>query len=199
MAILTAEVKIRGTRPMIFNNFSIDRIPLKKAAKSGVAGNNPEEWKQTFETTPEGQLYVNSSYIFSCLRAGGKFLPKSRGTMEGDVAATLQVQNEKILFNRFIESLDNITTNKEELIYIDIRPVARRGVKNIRYRLATKEGWETEFKIAWDNHLISHQQMHAICNEAGSFAGLGDARKIGYGRFDVVYFNVLKDAKVNYA
>jgi hypothetical protein len=186
-----AEVKIRGTRPLIFNLFSVDSIPLTKKAKSGVAGNNPEEWKNSFATTNSNQLYLEARHIFACLRAGGKFIPKSRGTLESDIAASLQVISERLLLNRFIDSLDNISKNPDDSIYIDVRPVTRRGVKNIRYRLATSTGWETSFQIAWDNTLISAQQMESVCIESGAFAGLGDARKIGYGRFEVLQFKTL--------
>jgi hypothetical protein len=191
--IISAEVKIRGTRPLIFNLFSVESIPLTKVAKFGVAGNNPEEWKTSFVTTNENQLYLEARHIFACLRAGGKYIPKSRGTLESDVSATLQVTKERLLLNRYINSIEEISNDPNDLVYIDIRPVSRRGVKNIRYRLATGPGWETDFQIRWDSTLISPQQMEAICIESGNFAGLGDARKIGYGRFEVTEFKTLND------
>jgi hypothetical protein len=43
MTLINAEVKIKGIRPLLFNNFTIDSIPLVKKEKKGVAGNNPEE------------------------------------------------------------------------------------------------------------------------------------------------------------
>ena len=191
ITISTVEVKIKGIRPLLFNNFSIESIPLKRTTKSGVAGNNPEEWKSSFCTTEEGQLYFEPSYIFSCLRSGGKYIPKSRGSMESDVAATLQVLSEKILLNRYVKCKESITSNSANEVYIDIRPVSRRGVKNIRYRLATMKGWESNFLLSWDSTLISIEQLHAICIEAGSFAGLGDGRKIGFGRFEVLSFELM--------
>ena len=194
-----AKVKIKGTRPFLFNNFSIESIPLKRTAKGGVAGNNPEEWKNSFSVTDEGQLYIEPSYIFSCLRAGGKYIPKSRGTLESDVAATVQVISEKILLNRYVKSQSSISTDSTNEVYIDVRPVSRRGAKNIRYRLATQKGWETEFIVSWDSTLISVEHLHSICIEAGSFAGLGDGRKIGFGRFEVISFDQINIEEDNYA
>ncbi|MGI8385715.1 hypothetical protein [Robertmurraya sp. P23] len=194
-----AKVKIKGTRPFLFNNFSIERIPLKRTTKGGVAGNNPEEWKSSYRVTEEGQLYIEPNYIFSCLRAGGKYIPKSRGSLESDVAATVQVISEKILLDRYVISQSNITTDSNDEVYIDVRPVSRRGVKNIRYRLATQKGWETEFVVKWDSTLISPEQLHSICIEAGSFAGLGDGRKIGFGRFEVISFEQLNQEENKYA
>ncbi|MGE7934597.1 hypothetical protein [Viridibacillus arvi] len=194
MVLIKAEVQIKGTRTLLFNNFSIDSIPLIKREKTGVAGNNPEEWKKTFQTTSEGQLYLRSDYIFSCLREGAKHTPNGRGTIEPVVSATLQVINDKMYINRYVPSVDTeIARDDSQPVYIDIRPVSRRGVKNIRYRLATTAGWETSFIIMWENTLINREQMKAICIDAGAFAGLGDGRKLGFGRFEVVSFNVLKE------
>lgn len=194
MSLITAEVKIKGTRPILFNNFSIDSIPLIKRERTGVAGNNPEEWKNTFTATNEGQLYLRSDYIFSCLREGAKHTPNGRGTMEPVVSATLQVINERLYLDRYIPK-DEVTRDESQPVYLDVRPVSRRGVKNIRYRLATSVGWETEFVIMWENTLINREQMKAICNDAGAFAGLGDARKLGFGRFELISFNILEERR----
>lgn len=194
MSLLKAEVRIKGTRPILFNNFSIDSIPLVKKEKSGVAGNNPEEWKTTFTATNEGQLYLRSDYIFSCLREGAKHTPKGRGTMEPVVSATLQVINDRLFLNRYLPQYE-ITRDESQPVYIDVRPVSRRGVKNIRYRLATATGWETSFVVMWENTLINREQMKAICIDAGAFAGLGDGRKLGFGRFEVVSFHVLEEKR----
>ncbi|GAQ19048.1 hypothetical protein OPHB3_3007 [Oceanobacillus picturae] len=193
MSLIRAEVKIKGIRPLLFNNFTINSIPLIKEEKPGVAGNNPEEWKKTYQVTPEGQLYLNPDYIFSCIRSGARYTPKGRGTMESIVSASLQVIDERILLNRFVPNEDELTNDNSKDVYIDVRPVSRRGVKNIRYRLASSAGWESKFVIMWENTLINRQQMEAFCLDAGAFAGLGDGRKIGYGRFEVVNFNILKE------
>lgn len=196
MVLIKAEVQIKGTRPILFNNFSIDSIPLVKRERTGVAGNNPDEWKKTFLATSEGQLYLKSDYIFSCLREGAKHTPKGRGTMESNISGSLQVINDKLYLNRYVP-LDEmeITSDDSQPVYIDVRPVTRRGVKNIRYRLATSVGWEIKFIIMWENTLINREQMKAICIDAGAFAGLGDARKLGFGRFEVVSFELLEEKR----
>ena len=65
--------------------------------------------------------------------------------------------------------------------------------KNIRYRLAISPGWEAEFNIIWEGTLINREQMKAICQDAGAYAGLGDARKVGFGRFYVTDFNIIQE------
>ncbi|MBE4910190.1 hypothetical protein IMZ08_19310 [Bacillus luteolus] len=199
MALIKAKVKIKGTRALIFNNFNNDCIPLQKREKEGVAGNNPNEWKKTFLVTAEKQLYLDSRYIFACIRSGGKYTQKGRGTFEPDISASLQVLSEKLLINRYLPNENEISTDDKEPVYIDIRPVSRRGAKNIRYRLATAVGWESEFVIAWENTLISPEQMETICNDAGTFAGFGDGRKIGFGRFEITDFQLINLREAHYA
>lgn len=193
--LIQAEVEITGVKAILFNNFHNDSIPLVKQEKNGVAGNNPDEWKKTFLITPERQLYLKPDYIFSCLRAGAKHTKNGRGSMEPILSASLQVLTEKILLNRFVPNYENITTDDSNDVYIDVRPVTRRGVKNIRYRLASATGWKTNFKILWENTLINRQQMQAICIDAGAFAGLGDGRKIGFGRFEITRFQVTEEKR----
>ena len=41
--------------------------------------------------------------------------------------------------------------------------------------------------------LINREQMRAICHDAGAYAGLGDARKVGFGRFHVTDFNIVQE------
>ncbi|SFA99471.1 MULTISPECIES: hypothetical protein [unclassified Bacillus (in: firmicutes)] len=192
MPILTAEIRIRGVKPLLFNHFNIDSIPLEKREREGVPGNNPDEWKKTFLVTEEGQFYLEPRYVYSCIRAGGKHLPRGRGSFEPYVSACLEVMNSKILINRFIPPEDLITRDNRNTVYIDVQPVSRRGAKNIRYRLALTSGWETDFKISWEGSLINRQQMESICRDAGTFAGLGDGRKIGFGRFAVTSFDILE-------
>jgi hypothetical protein len=42
----------------------------------------------------------------------------------------------------------------------------------------------------WDKTIVASNQMEASVIDAGRFAGLGDGRAIGFGRFEVVNFEV---------
>lgn len=187
MAYLSSRIKIRGTRPLLYNNMRLDAISPVRTERSGVPGNNPDEWKTTFLATSNGQLYLKPDYLFSSIRAGAKHTRKGLGTLEPMVSATLQIVDDIILLNRQIP-IDDIDDDPMKAVYIDVRPVTRNKVKNIRYRLAVGQGWEAEFQIAWESTLISREQMISICNDAGLFAGVGDGRKLGYGRYEICSF-----------
>ena len=45
--ILQAKVEVVGIKPFLFHAFGREAIPLQKGERTGVAGNDPEEWKRT--------------------------------------------------------------------------------------------------------------------------------------------------------
>lgn len=196
MALLKAKATIVGKRPILFHSFSVDSIPLAKTEKTGVAGNDPQEWKKTVLKTKENQLYVEASYIFACLRDGGKHIKSGKGSIQGKVASTLVVLDEIILLDRFVPTEDKLSQDKSELVYLDVRSVKNPATKgrNVRYRIAASTGWKASFQIEWENTIVSRSEMESALISAGSFVGLGDGRSIGCGRFTLEQFEI-EDSK----
>jgi hypothetical protein len=192
--MISATVRIKGTRPLLFHCFTPDTISLQKKERTGVAGNDPEEWKRTYTATPDGQLYLSNTYIFGCLRDAARHTKKGRGSIQSLVAATLQVMDDKILMNRHITTHEDVTHDSDQDVYVDVQSVRNpvtRG-RNVRYRLALSPGWETTFTVTWDITLVSRAQMEAVCRDAGRLVGLADGRSIGMGRFELLLFMVLE-------
>lgn len=192
--IVKATVSICGIRPIMLHRFGPDAIPLEKQERTGVAGNDPEEWRKTVLMTSDRQLYLEPSYIFGCLKNAAVHTKKGRGSIQANLAATLQVMDNRILLDRFVPQ-EPIPTDPEEDVYLDIRSVRNPATKgrNVRYRIAASEGWHTQFTIAWDKTIISTNEMKAVLNDAGQLVGLADGRSIGYGRFSVSSFEVAGD------
>jgi hypothetical protein len=111
MSIIRAEVEFEGIKPLLYNSFALEVLSLKRSEKTGTAGNNPEEWKRTVKVTESGQLYLPFSYAFACAINGAKMLRKGKGTYQKDVAATLEILDEKILLNRTLP--EDILTKTE--------------------------------------------------------------------------------------
>lgn len=190
MNILTAKLTIEGTRPLLWNAFTPAAIPLEKKEKTGVAGNDPEEWRHTVLVTDDGQLYLEPTYAFGCLRDGAKYTRRGRSSLQPLVAATLQIETERLLIDRTLPA--DLPTDPTQPVYLDIRSVknpSTRG-RNVRYRVATTPGWLTSFNIAFDATIVSRQEMEAITIDAGRLVGLGDGRSIGFGRFRLLEFVV---------
>lgn len=193
--ILTAKVTVCGTRPLLWHRFGPDALPLEKKERTGVAGNDPEEWKRTVLATKDGQLYLEPSYVFGCLRDGAKFTKKGKGSIQALVAATLQVMDDRVLVDRKMPG--ELTTDDTQPVYLDIRSVRNPTTKarNVRYRIAASSGWSLTFNLLWDATIVSRGEMSAVIIDAGRLVGLGDGRSIGFGRFTVVDFVVNEEKK----
>ena len=189
--ILTANITITGTRPLFWHVFGPDAIPLEKQERTGVAGNDPEEWKKTVSFTKDRQLYVEPSYVFGTIRDGAKYTKSGRGSIQSVVAATLQVVDDRVLIDRFLPEGEP-PRDPEQPVYLDVRSVRNPATKgrNVRYRVAASKGWQTTFSIIWDKTLVNRSQMEACLLDAGRLCGIGDGRSIGFGRFEITSFEV---------
>lgn len=195
--ILTAKVTIKGVRPMWWHRFGPEALPLEKQEKTGVAGNDPEEWKRTVTATADGQLYVDPSYVFGCLRDAARHTKKGKGSIQSLVAATLQVVDNLVMVDRFLpDGLNSLATDPTLPVYLDIRGVRNPSTKarNVRYRVAASPGWSCTFTIQFDKTVVDRNQMQAVVIDAGKLVGLGNGRSIGMGRFEVESFEILQDA-----
>lgn len=190
--ILTAEITIKGTRPLLWHAFGEDAIPLTKQEREGVAGNDPSEWQRSMLVTPDNQLYVMASYVFGCLRDGAKYTKKGRGSVQSALSATLQISEDIVLIDRYLP--DPLTRDRTQPVYLDVRSVRNPSTKgrNVRYRVAASPGWLATFSIYWDKTIISRNEMQAVARDAGTLSGIGDGRTIGCGRFAVEAFDIVE-------
>lgn len=181
--ILLATITIHGVRPLLWHHFGPDAIPLHKQERTGVAGNDPEEWRRTVLATPTGQLYLEPSAVFGCLRDAARFTPRKRGTLQPFLAATLQVCSEQVVVDRYLP--DELTCDPAQPVYLDVRSVRNptTRARNVRYRVAARVGWEATFQIMWDRTVVARDELRAVLIDAGRLVGLGDGRSIGFGRF----------------
>lgn len=199
--IITAKVKIKGVRPFWQHRFGPEALPLEKKEKTGVAGNDPEEWRRTAMVNKDGQLFFEGTYIFGSLREGAKYTKRGRASLQKPVAATLQVLEDRILLDRFfpgfpnghkfdIFSVEEPPRDQEEPVYLDVRGVVNPSTRgrNVRYRVAASPGWQAEFTIMFDKTIVSRNEMEAILIDAGRLVGIGNGRTIGIGRFEVEQF-----------
>ncbi len=194
--ILTATVAIRGIRPLLWHHFGPDALPLEKQEKTGVAGHDPEEWRKTVLKTKDNQLYIDSSYVFACLRDGAKYTKKGRGSIQSMVSATLQVTTDRVLIDRFLpDNIAELVNETDSPVYMDVRSVKNPSTKgrNVRYRVAASPGWKATFELMWDKTIVSRNEMQAVVVDAGRFSGIGDGRNIGFGRFIAEEFSISEE------
>lgn len=190
------QVKIEGTRPLLWNHFGPHSLPLEPQEREGVAGNDPHEWRQSVLMLPDRQLYILPSAVFKCLREGGRYIKKGKSSLEKSVSATVRVQGKSIIVQgRFVPQKpeylhDGIYQEETPEVFVDVSPVVNPGTKrrNIRYRVTTAPGWQCSFELQFDKTIVARSQMESICVQAGEFVGLGDGRSMGLGRFRILAF-----------
>lgn len=192
--ILRATLRIYGARPLLWHHFSADTLSLTKREKTGVAGNDPDEWRRSVLMTAERQLYLKPTYVFGALRDGARYTPRKRGTLQPLVAATLQVVDEQVLIDRFVPP-EPLPTDPAEPVYLDVQSVKNpgTGARNVRYRVAAAPNWSATVTLQWDKTVVGRNEMEAVAHDTGRFVGIGDGRAIGYGRFVVVQFTVVDE------
>ena len=201
--IVKAKVQIVGTRPLLQHQFTPAALPLEKQEKTGVAGNDPTEWRRTCIVDKTGQLFLDPSYIFATVREGGRSIKRGRGSIFKLVASTLIVTDNKVMIDRFypgfpcdepfdVESVEPCSNDQDEPVYIDVRGVVNPSTKgrNVRYRLACSPGWRITFNIMWDKTVVSRNEIESCVIEAGRLVGLANGRAIGMGRFEIESFTV---------
>jgi hypothetical protein len=205
--MLRAEVSVEGTRPLLWHHFGPNAIPPdgKRKERTGVAGNDPEEWRKTVLITKQGQLYLEPTYVFATIREAAKYTKRGRSSIQAAVAATLQVIDESVLVDRYFPGFPNghdldvktvaaPAADPAQPVYMDVRSVKNPSTKgrNVRYRVAAAPKWQAKFSLVWDRTIVSRGEMEAVIGDAGQFVGLADGRSIGFGRFTVKGFEVIE-------
>ncbi|NTU85944.1 MAG: hypothetical protein HGA45_42555 [Chloroflexales bacterium] len=190
--ILYARVTVTGVRPLLWHAFGPDALPLFKREKTGVAGNDPEEWRRTVLMTEARQLYLKPTYVFGALRDGARYTKKGRGTLQPLIAATLQVlDDQRILLDRVVPP-EPLPVDPLQPVYLDVQSVKNptTRARNVRYRIAASAPWRFSATILWDRTVVSRAEMEAVVIDTGRLVGIGDGRAIGYGRFTLDTFTV---------
>lgn len=203
MATRTVQVTIRGTRPLLMNKFGRDAIPLDTGARerTGVAGNDPEEWRGRVMADKDGHLYIRGDYVFGSVRDGAMAGSHkvNRKSAKYAVAATLQVLDDVIYLDRWFPGYPNgsaFDATKAQVpdedptspVYLDVRSAVNPATKrrNVRYRIGVAPGWTATFGLQWEGSIVPPATMRAIVDDAGKLSGLADGRSIGLGRFEVI-------------
>ncbi|HEY9630547.1 MAG TPA: hypothetical protein V6C84_24895 [Coleofasciculaceae cyanobacterium] len=196
--LLQATVSIQGTRPLLFNHLHPSPEFGQRQERSGTAGNDPTEWQRSVLAMPETrQLYLLPSYIFGCLRDAGRFTKRNRGNLVSAIASTLTLSERRILLDRYLPETPQFYSEDADAptyVFMSITGgMSKKGAKNVRYRVAVSSGWRCQFLLDWDKTIVSRSELEAVAIDAGKLVGLGDGRSIGYGRFEMLQFEVTQE------
>lgn len=166
----------------------------KKATNK--AGYDPDEWRKAFLRTRTGELALTSRQFRASILEASKGMRKGRGSMFMKFTSTLMVQPALVPLGVSIGKADppvfdygaDFAYADMPKVVIDRRPVrnpATRGT-NIRSRVAFAPGTRATINVSFDDSILTPPQVREAVDAAGRLHGVGDGRKLGYGRFVVV-------------
>lgn len=186
---IAATISITGIKPLLINTFPIDTLSKTKS-KSGTTGDDSYEWKRNVLMEADRELYVYGTYLRGCLITGGKQIKVGRGTLKAKVESTIEVDDKKLMLGRYLPPDEEITRIDTDSVYLDVRSVTNPMTKgrNVRYRVAVSPGWELQAVITWDDSVVSFDDMKQCAKNGGAFEGIGDGRRLGFGRFEITEF-----------
>jgi hypothetical protein len=186
------DVKVRGVAPLLQHRFPMP--DLKDMSKGGKiqtgATDYSQEWRAYFYSTPGGELYQPASHLEAAMvKAAVNFkITGRRGKTYKDLfLSAVFVAPEEILHG--LKSPDELDTDGDKQLYLDMRPVIVNRARIVRIRPAFKAGWELEFTIEVIDDQVAPELVHDVLNLAGKTVGIGDYRP-KFGRFMVTRFDV---------
>lgn len=190
----TVDVKVKGTAVLLQHRF-----PMQDYATMGKGGHQQtgakdyrDEWKLSLYVDKNGDIFHPSTHFEQALvKAAAQFkIQGKRGKTYKDlVSASVFVTPEEIPFG--IKNPDELDTDADKPLYLDLRPAVVQRARITRIRPAFKAGWELEFQIEVIDDQMPVEMLHEILNYAGKAIGVGDYRP-RFGRFQVVRFEVMK-------
>ncbi len=187
-------VKVKGTSVMLQHRFP---IPSYEEMSSGGtkhtgAKDYTSEWKESLYTTEKGEIYQPANHFeLAMVKAATNFkVTGKRGKSYKDlVSANVVIDPERIPFG--IIAPEQLDTDADKPLYLDLRPVVIQRARVVRIRPAFKPGWELEFTINVLDDELPANMLQDILVLAGKTVGVGDYRP-KFGRFSVVKFEVVK-------
>ncbi|MBE7384380.1 MAG: hypothetical protein F6J95_023575 [Leptolyngbya sp. SIO1E4] len=149
---------------------------------------------------------MSTTYVFGMVRDAARNVKKGRGSIQKDVASTVQCVEDQVWVTRDgdrlvvpeePEVIELGTWPSDELppVYVEVCGVRNPSTRarNVRYRVACSPGWQIEFSIIWDAAVVSRYEMEQVVSLGGTLTGIADGRTAGYGRFKLVDWQVCDD------
>ena len=190
--VYTIDVKIKGIAPLLQHRFPMPELETMSKGGRKVTGakDYTAEWKDYFYANSDGELFQPAVHIEGAMvRAAVNFrITGKRGKSYKDLfRAAVFVMPDEILHG--IKVPNELDTDADKQLYLDLRPVVVQRARVVRIRPAFKAGWELDFAIEVLDDQIAPELVQDVLTLAGKTVGIGDYRP-RFGRFVVTHFEV---------
>jgi hypothetical protein len=195
MAIKQIKVHAKGTSSLLQHNVQlVDPLCKNKAVRELVLATKKrskteDDHKSIARLEFEAGLYwdkdvgpyIPSTWILKSLRDAAALSKQGKGIERGVFCTADKI---KILY----KGPRDIQGMWDEGMY-DRRSVVVGQAKLIRTR-PMFDGWSAEFTLMFNQELIDRDILVSSLEQAGAFMGIGDGRRLRFGRFEVKVQNV---------
>lgn len=188
----TVDVEVTGIAPLLQNQFPVPTLEEMSSGgtKKTGATDYSEEWREKLYANGHGVFQPAVHFEASMVKAAVAFRVKGQGrkTYKDLFKSSVFVTPDEILHG--VDVPEDLTTDGDEQLYIDMRPVVVQRARVIRMRPTFKSGWKLEFQIEVLDDAIPQSMAQDILAHAGKTVGIGDFRP-RMGRFNVTSWQVL--------
>lgn len=176
----TMELTLRGTTPFLFNHF-VDLEAYAEAdpgAKKKPREKTIHDYEAMVERDEAGELAVSTQNVLACIVSAGKYF-KSPISGNGGATTTLR--------ESLVPAHDYASFGVKEWDCIDFRLARNGDIKRSpkpTWRPRLEKGWLlTAFVGVTAPEIYGPARLLEVLTRAGVSSGIGDGRKIGFGRF----------------
>jgi len=189
----SVNVTIQGVSPLMQHRFPVPDLASmsKGGTKHTGAKDYSEEWRD-YLYTADGMIVQPSSHIEGAMvkAATGFKITGRRGKSYKDLFQA-NVFIDPLEIQHGIPVPDELDTDADKPLYIDMRPVIVMRARVVRLRPTLKAGWKLSFTINVIDDELPFEILSDVLNLAGKTVGIGDYRP-KFGRFMVTRFELVK-------
>jgi len=183
----TIEIGIRGVTPFLFNRMDIESYDTEEGPAGKKKPRSRPEYEGMVWRTPEGDLGLPVANFVGSVCAAGKYYKSPLG---GNGGATTTLREGLVALHELA------SFGVEDWDCIDFRK-ANHGNRNRTpkptYRPRLEVGWLLTMTVSVTNpELYAPTKLLEIVNRAGAVMGVGDGRKIGFGRYVVNHNQIVE-------
>jgi hypothetical protein len=187
------EVSIKGVSPLMQHRFPMPDLASmsKGGTKHTGAKDYTQEWRDYLYTSKDRIVQPSSHIEGAMVKAAAGFkITGKRGKSYKDLfSANVVIDPLDIPHNMVVP--DELDTDADKPLYIDMRPVIVMRARVVRLRPCFKVGWELCFTINVTDDELPFEILHDVLTLAGKTVGIGDYRP-KFGRFMVTRFELVK-------
>jgi hypothetical protein len=188
----SVNVQVQGIAPLMQHRYPLpDFESLSKGGKVKTGEvDYTQEWRGYLYADSEGNIYQPATHFDGAMikAAAGYKVQGGRGKTYKDLfKGNVFVSPDAILHG--IKVPENLDTDGDKPLYLDVRPVVVQRARVVRIRPCFKPGWKLDFEITILDDQILANVVNEVLALAGRTVGIGDFRP-RFGRFMVTKFEV---------